>query len=157
MLFPLIVSLPVLFCFQGGTVLFKMPNTLTIAAPHLIAVVPGCLHSDATACYRLVIDKTRKVVNVHGMYHVSDVVQSKVPLLVADYSHPLVSGRKSLENNVLVLLIVHCLPHFLESITAFVHDKNEIIGILAGLHFRVDQLLVASPSSLLFMTVIFFI
>ena len=41
MLFPLIVSLPVLFCFQGGAVLFKMPNTLTIVAPHLIAVVPG--------------------------------------------------------------------------------------------------------------------
>ena len=41
------------------------------------------------------------------MYHVPNVHQSKVLLLVASISHPLILCRESLQNDVLVALIVH--------------------------------------------------
>ena len=94
--------------------MYEMPDTLTVVALHVIFVARSCLHSDATACHRLVIERTREVVNVHGVYHVSDVFQSKVPLLVAGVSHSLVFDRKSLEDDVFVTLAVR--PFWLRKI-----------------------------------------
>lgn len=47
-------------------------------------------------------------IDIHGVHHVSDVVQYKVPLFIGGESHPLVPGKKILENNALVPLIVYC-------------------------------------------------
>lgn len=94
MLSPLIVTIPELSRLQGGTVLYKVPDTLTVVAFHVTAVVPVCLHSNAAAYQRFVIERTRKVVNVKRLYYVSDVVQFKVSLHVAGVSDILVFGGK---------------------------------------------------------------
>ena len=71
------------------------------------------------------VDSARKVFDVHSVYHVQNVVQPKDPPLVAGGSYPLVLGRKDLENDVLVPLIVYCLSHFLEEVTAFVQNEKK--------------------------------
>lgn len=97
---------------------------------------------------RLGVGGTRKVVDIHDVHHVPGVILSKLPLLVACESHPLVAGKKSLKNNSLVSHVVNRLPHDFEKLTAFVQEINYLVGILAGIHPHVDQLLVAGPSSL---------
>ena len=62
-----------------------------------------------------------------------NVFQPKVPPLVAGGSYAVVLGRKSLENDFLVHLVVYFLSHFLE-VTSFVQNENEVVRILAGLH-----------------------
>ena len=54
-----------------------------------------------------------------------------------------------MEDVVFVPLVVYCLSYFFEEVTAFVQDEIEVVWILAGLHLRVDQFLVARPSGLL--------
>ena len=56
----------------------------------------------------------RRVVNAHGVYQMSNFVQSNV----TGDSHPLVFGRKSLENYVFV-------PDFLKVFTSFVQDRQD--------------------------------
>lgn len=129
--------------------MYERSDALAIVALHVAAVVPGCLHSDAAACDGLGIGRTRKVVDVRGLYHVPVVIQPKVSLLVAGVSCPLVFRSKSLENDVLVPLIVHPRAPSLVKVTIFVQDKKEVVGILTGIHLRVDQILVARPSSFL--------
>lgn len=72
----------------------------------------------------------------------SDVVQTKVLLLIAGISHPLELGqivlKKYFVHVVLVPLIVHRLRHFL-GVTAFVRYVKQAIVILAGLHLCADQ------------------
>ena len=53
-------------------------------------------------------------------------------------SNPLLLDRESLQNGVLVLFVVNRLAHLLEKVTAYVQDKNEVAGILVGLHLHVD-------------------
>lgn len=86
----------------------------------VVSAVPGCLLGDAAAHFRLVIYRTRKVVNAHGVSHMSNFVQSKV----AGDSHPLVYGRSS-ENYVFVPFIVHRLPDVLKVVTSFVQDRQD--------------------------------
>ena len=87
----------------------------------------------------------------------SDVVQSKVPLLVAGVSNPLVFGRKSLGNYVFVTAHRAPSPPFPRGGHVICPEiTEEIVGILAKLHFRVYQFLVASPSSLLCVAIVSF-
>ena len=75
--------------FQDGTVLRNVSESL--------AIVPHHMHGNAVACDQLSVDRARKVVDVYSVaYHVPNVVQPKVPPLVAGGSHPLVLGRKGL-------------------------------------------------------------
>lgn len=57
-------------------------------------------------------------------------------------------------NHVLVLLFVKRLLHAFKKLVTFVRDKEYIVGILAGLHYRVNQLLVARPSRLFAVVVV---
>ena len=109
--------------------------------------MPHHLHGNAAACDRLSVDRARKVVDVHSVYHVPNVFQHKVPPPVECGSYPLVLGRKSLETDFIVPLIVKCQPHFPEDVTAFVQNEQEVVRMLAGLHLRVDEFLVARPTS----------
>ena len=144
---------PVLL-LQDGTVLRDVSESLAVVALHVAAGVPHHLHGNAAACDRISVDRARKVVDVHSVYHVPNVVQPKVPPLVAGGSYPLVLGRRGLENDVLLPLVVYCLFHFLEKVTAFVQNEKEVVQILAGLRLRVDEFLVARSSSLLGVAVV---
>ena len=124
-------------------------DSFAAAALHVTAVVSHHLHGDAAACDRLRVERARKVVDVHIVYHMPNVVHPKVPPLVASGSYPLVLARKGLEDDVFVPLVVYCLSHLFEEVTAFVQDKKYVVWILAGLHLRVDEFLVACPSGLL--------
>lgn len=156
-LHPLVALMPLLLCLQGVAVMNEMSDTLATVTLHAAPVVHGCLHGDAMAWDELVVRRAREIVGVYSVYHVSDVVKPKVSLLVAGASHHLILDRESLENDVLVPLIVYLLPHFLKKVGVFIQDKEEIIGILAGLHLRIDELRVASSSSLLLAAIIFFV
>ena len=59
-----------------------------------------------------------------------------------------------MENDVPVPLVVYYLFHFLE-VTAFVQNENKVGRILAGLHLRVDEVLMACPSGFLSEAVVF--
>ena len=145
LLTPRIGPTPVLL-LQDGAVLCAVSESFAVVARHVTAGVPQHLHGNAAACDWLNVDRARKVVDVHNVYHAPNVVQPKVPLLVAGGSYPLVLGRKGLENDVLVPLVVYCLSHFLEEVTAFVQNENEVVRVLAGLYLRVEEFLVARPS-----------
>ena len=97
------------------------------------------LHGNAAACDLLNADRARTVVHVHSVYHVPNVVQPKVSPLVSGGSYPPLLGRKGLQNDVLVPLVVYCVSHFLEEVTAFVQNEKEVVRILAGLHLRVTS------------------
>ena len=134
LLTPRIGPTPVLL--QDGAVLRDVSESFVVVALHV--TVPHHLHGNAAAYDRLSVDIARKVVDVHSVYHAPNVVQPKVPPLVAGGSYSLVLGRKGLENDVLVPL-VYCLSHFLEEVTAFVQNEKEVVRILAGLHLRVTS------------------
>ena len=131
---------------QKGAVLRDVSESFAVVALHVTAGVPHHLHGNAAACDRLSVDPARKTVVVHSVYHVPNVFQHKVPPLVECGSYPLVLGRKSLENDVLVPLFVKCLSHFPEDVTAFAQNENDVVGILAGLHLHVDEFRVARPT-----------
>ena len=84
----------------------------------------GCLHGDAAACSRLGVGRAQKAVDEHGIYDVPNVYRSKVPLLVASVSHPLILCTGSLQNNIVVTLVVHRLFHFPKKATAPIQDEN---------------------------------
>lgn len=92
-------------------------------------------YGNAVACDQLRVGRARKAVDVRGVYYGPDTVQRKATLLLAGVTHPLVLGRKILDNDVLVSPIVHCLPHFLEAATAFVQNETNGVEILAGLQY----------------------
>ena len=119
LLTPRIGPTPVLL-LQDGAVQRDVFESFAVVALHVTAGVPHHLHVNAAACDRLSVDRARKAVDVHSVYHVPNVVRPKVPPLVAGGSHPLVLGRKGLENDVLLPIVVYCLSHFLEEVTAFV-------------------------------------
>ena len=119
---PRIGPTPVLL-LQDGAVLRDVSESFAVVALHVTAGVPYHLHGNAAACDRITVVRARKVVDVHSVYHVPNVVQPKVPT-VAGGSYPLVLGRKGLENDVLAPLVVYCLLHFLEEVTAFVQNKK---------------------------------
>ena len=81
---------------QGGNVLRDESESFAIVALHVTAGVPHHLHSNAAACDRLSVDRARKIVDVHSVYHVPNVFQPKVPPLVECGSYPLVLGRNEL-------------------------------------------------------------
>ena len=146
LLTPRIGPTPV-FLLQDGAVLRDVSESFAVVALHVTAGVPHHLHGNAAACDRLSVDRARKIVDVHSVYHVPNVFQHKVSPLVECGSYPLVLGRKSLENDVLVPLIVKCQPHFPEDVTAFVQNENNVFRMLAGLHLRIDEFLVERPTS----------
>ena len=115
LLTPRIGPTPVLI-LQDGAVPRDVSESFAVVAVHITAGVPHHLHGIAAACNRLSVDRARKVVDVHSVYHVPNVVQPKVP--------PLVLGRKSLENDVLALLVVYRLSHFLKKVTAFLQNEK---------------------------------
>ena len=143
---PRIGSTPVLL-LQDGAVLRNESKSFAIGSLHVTAGVPHHLNGNAAACDRLSVDRARKIVDLHSVYHVPNVFQHNVSPLVECGSYHLVLGRKILENGVLVPLIVKCLSHFPEDVTAFVQNENDVVGILAGLHLRVDEFLVQRPTS----------
>ena len=143
-----------LLLVQDGAVLRDVSESFAVVAPHVTAGVPHHLYGTAAACDRLSVDRARKVVDVHSVYHVPNVVQPKVPPLVAGGSYPLVLGRKGLENDVFVPLVVYCLSRFLEEVAAFVQNEKEVVRILPGLYLRVDEFPVARPSGLLRVAVV---
>lgn len=71
------------------------------------------------------------------MYYLPDVVQPKVPTLLARISYPLLFDRNISEGDVRVQLAVNRLPHFLEEVAGFVQNEKFVVGILAWLHLRV--------------------
>lgn len=77
------------------------------------------------------------------MYHVPDIVQSKVWLPVAGISHPLLFGSKGLKTGVLAPVVVHLLRLVVEKVAEPIQDEMEVVRVLAGLQHRVEQLLVA--------------
>ena len=93
-----------------------MSDATAVVAPHVAVGVSDCLHVEAAVCHRLGVERTRKAADEHGMCHVPNVHQPKVPLLVADVLHPLVLFREILQINVLEALVVHRLSHFLEKV-----------------------------------------
>ena len=123
---------------QDDAVLRDVSESFAVVALHVNSGVPHHLHGNAAACDRRSVDRARKVVDVHSVYHAPNVVQPKVPPLVAGGSYSLVLGRKGLENDVLVPL-VYCLSHSHEEVTAFVQNEKEVVRILAGLHLRVTS------------------
>ena len=126
-----------------------MSESLAVVALHVTAGVLHPRHGNAAACDRLGVEKARTTIDVHSACHVANVVQTKVPPLVPRGSWPLVLVRKGLENDVLVPLVVYYLSHFLEKVTTFVQNEKEVGRILAGLHLRVDEVLMACPSGFL--------
>ena len=139
---------------QDFVVVRDMYESFAVLALHITAGVPRHLHGNAAACDRLSADRARKIVHVNSVYHVPNVVQLKVPPLVAGGSYPFVFGRKGLENDVLVPLVVYCLSHFLEEATAFVRNERKVARTMTGLHLRVNEFLVARPSGLLSVAVV---
>ena len=123
LLTPRIGPTPVLI-LQDGAVPRNVSESFAVVAVHITAGVPHHLHGIAAACNRLSVDRARKVVDVHSVYHVPNVVQPKGPPLVAGGSNPLVLGRKGLENDALEPLVVCCLSYFLEKVTAFVQNEK---------------------------------
>ena len=153
LLTPQIGPIPV-FLLQDGAVRRDVSESFAIVALHITAGVPHQLHGSDAACDRVSGDRARRVVDVHSVYHVPNVVQPEVPPLVAGGSYPLVLGQKGFVNDTLVPLVVYCLYHSLEKVTAFVQNKKEVVWILAGLHLLVDEFLVARPSGLLSVAVV---
>lgn len=143
---------PVLLRLQVGAVMYDVPDAFAVHALHVAAFVPR----PQPAFDQLSAERTGKVVGIHGVYYLPDVVQPKVPTLLARISCPLLFDRKSLEDNVLVQLAVNRLPHVLEEVAGFVQNEKYIIGILAWLHLRFDELLMEHPSGLLSVTVVLF-
>ena len=127
---------------------YGMYDPFVVVALHVPAVVPGRLHVAMTWLATDFAREGRERLPTYGVYHVPDVVQRKAALLLVGVSHPLVLGRKSLEIDVLVSLMVDRLPHFLEKATGFVLHENYVVDILAWFHLRVDQLLVVRSSLL---------
>ena len=109
---------------QGGAVLRDVSECFAVVPLYNTAGAPHHLHGNTAACHRLSVDRARKVVDVHSVYHVPNVVQPKGPPLVAGGSNPLVLGRKGLENDALEPLVVCCLSYFLEKVTAFVQNEK---------------------------------
>lgn len=72
---PLAIFIPVLFCSQGGAVLYTTSNTFTLAAFHAPAVAYGCLHGDAADCNGLVIGRTKKL-SMYMVYAISRMSSS---------------------------------------------------------------------------------
>lgn len=120
LLTPLTSPIPVLVRLQDGAILYGVSDIFTAVALHVTAVVPCHPHGNAAACDRLSV---RNVIDMHDAYDVPDFVQIKVPLLVTGVPYPLVLGRKVLENDVFVKLIVHRLPHFLADVTEFIQHE----------------------------------
>ena len=83
LLSPLAGPKPVLLFLQDGAVLCGVSCSLAVGALHITTVVPRHLHGNAATCDRLRVERTRKVVDVHGVYHVPDVVHPEVSPLVA--------------------------------------------------------------------------
>ena len=121
---PPVGPMPLLIFLQNGAVWQEMSDAFAVAAPHFSVGMSSCLHGDAATCDRVGVGRTREAVNEYGVYHVSNLHQRKAPLLVAGVSHPLVLCRESLQNNVLVTLVVHRLSHFLEKSTKSVQNKK---------------------------------
>ena len=122
------------------------PTSFAVVALHVTAAVPHHLYGDTAACDRLRVGRARKVVDTHCTYHAPNVVQSKVPPLVAGGSYPLALAGKGLEDDGLVPLVVYRLSHFFEEVTVF---EKQVVWILAGPHLWVDKFLMARPSGLL--------
>ena len=122
-----------------------MSDSVAVVAIHVTAVDPHHLHRDVGACDRLSVERARKVVDVHSLCHVPDVAQPKVPPFVAGGLCPLVLAREGLED---VVFVLYRLSHFFEEVAAFVQDENEVVRILAVLHLRIDEILVARQSDL---------
>ena len=151
---PPIGPMPLLLCLQDGAVWREVSDAPAVAASHVAVGVSGCLHGDTAACDRLGAGRARKIVAVHGVCHMPNVHQLKVPFLLAGGLHPFLLYRENLQNDVFVTLVMHFLSHFLEKVTASVQDVKYVVEILAGLHLLVDQLLVARPSNLPGVTVV---
>ena len=139
LLTPLNGPTPVLLLLQDDAVLCDVSDSFPVVALHVTAVVPHHRHGDAVVYDWLSVERAQKVVDVHSVYRAPDVVQPKIPPLVAGGPYPLVLGRKGLEDDVFVYFVVYRLPHFLEEILAFVQDEKEVVRLLAGLHLRVND------------------
>ena len=94
----------------------------------------------------LAVNEREKSVDVHSVYHVPNVAHPKVLHLIVGGLYPLVLAWKGLENDVLLPLVVYRLSYFLDAVRAFVQDKKLSRPILAGIHLRVEEFLVARPS-----------
>lgn len=90
---------------KNDAVFYEVSDAFAVVAPHATAVVPGHLHGDAAACDWLEVGRMRKAADINGLYLVPHVVQSKVSLFVASELHPLILGRKCLENNIRLPLV----------------------------------------------------
>ena len=116
--------------------------------------MPDLLHGNAVVCDLLSVDRMRKVVDVNSVYLVMNVVEPKFPPLVPGGSHSLAVGRKCSENDVLVPLDVYCLSIVFGEVASFVHNETEVVRILAGLNFRLDEVFVTRSPGLLSVTVV---
>ena len=63
-----------LFFLQEGAILYGVSESFVVGARHVATVVSRHLHGNAATGDRLRVGRTRKVVDVHGVYHVPDVV-----------------------------------------------------------------------------------
>ena len=136
------------FLLQDGAGLYSVSDSFAVVALLVAAVVPHHVNGDAAACDRLRIERTRRSADVHSVYHVPDVLPS-VPALIAGGSYPPVFGRKSLQDDALVPLVVYRLSHFLKEIMAVVQGREEVVRILARVYLRLDECLKIRPSGLL--------
>ena len=75
--------MPLLFWLHDGALWQEVSDAHAVALLHVAVDVSGCLHGDAAACYRLGGGRALKDVDKHGVYHVSNIHQSNIPLLVA--------------------------------------------------------------------------
>ena len=69
LLTPRVGPTPVLL-LQDGAVLRDVSKSVAAVALCITAGVPHHLHGDAVACDRISVDRARKVVDVHSVYHV---------------------------------------------------------------------------------------
>lgn len=88
------------------------------------------------------------------MHHVPNTIQFGLLILDARESHLFVLTIKILKSCVPVPLVVNRLPNVLKKLVALAQDEKKIVGILAGLYFCADQLLVAGISNLFCMDVL---
>lgn len=97
-----------------GAVLLEVSAFFAVeTASRIVEIIR--LHNNAVTCNWPVIGKTGKVVDVYGVYPVSDTVESEVSesgvaLFIARDLHSRVLGRKSLEDDALISLVVQGLP-----------------------------------------------
>ena len=138
---PPIGPMPLVLCIYQGAVWKRVSDDSGVAAPH----------DDIAVCDWVGVETTRRTVEKHGAYHVPNIPSPKSCFLyLASPPSRTLQGEPAEWCPRSPRRIV-C-P--ISSRSSSVQNKNEVVGIVVGLHFHVNELLMARPSILLSLTVV---